>query len=176
MKTKTAGLVVALMCFRLMAADEAAPARRPAAEGLNRPQARLGAGPGGAGNFEQVLTDGQRQKLREYMQADAAKLRASQQELMRLRRELQEAVMTGKAEEAVIRQKTEAIGKLEGEVLALRMNALAKVAASLTPEQKDRIKEMSEQMRTERPGLGARPREGDAPRTREPAAPPPPDK
>jgi hypothetical protein len=57
------------------------------------------------------------------------------------------------------------------------MTAMSKVAATFTPEQKQKIKDMSEQMRSARPGLGAGPREGDAPRPpREPAAPPPPAK
>jgi Spy/CpxP family protein refolding chaperone len=97
--------------------------------------------------------------------------------MMALRRELQEAVVSGKADDSFIKQKSEAIAKLEAEILAARMSAMAKVAATLTPEQKEQIKEASEQLRTARPGLGAGGREGTAPRApREPAAPPPPEK
>ena len=59
------------------------------------------------------------------------------------------------------------------------MTAMAKIAATITPEQKEKIKEIAGQMRAERPGLGAGPglRDGDAPvRRGEPAAPPPPEK
>ena len=56
------------------------------------------------------------------------------------------------------------------------MMALSKVAATLTTEQRDKIKEMTEQARAARPGLSAGVREADAPRKVEPAAPPPPEK
>jgi Spy/CpxP family protein refolding chaperone len=111
------------------------------------------------------------------MQADAKTLRANQQESAKLRRELREAVLSGSADEAAIRQKSEAIAKLDGELLAARMAALAKVAATLTPEQKEKIKEVSKPPRNARPGLGAGRRDGDALRPPpEPAAPPPPEK
>ena len=165
-----------LLAVRLFAADPATTPRRPAPGDIpNRPQAGMAAPAVGMGAFDRVLYDEQRQKLSEYTQASAEKSRTSQMESLKLRRELQESVMTGEATDALIKEKSEAIAKLDAEVLAARMSAMAKIAATLTPEQKEKIKEMGTQMRATRPGLGAGPRD-PAPPAREPAAPPPPAK
>ncbi len=156
----------------LLAADERPP-RRPATEGAPRP---LRGEAGGFPGLERVLTDEQRETLREHMQAGGKALRAAQQELMQLRSELNEAVLAGKATAAVIKEKTEAIAKLDAEQLRARMTALSKIAATLSEEQREKLKDLGEQLRAGRPGLGAGPREGEAPVRREPAAPPPPEK
>jgi len=175
MKPKILLFASLLLTSQLIAA-EAKPARR-AANAPKRPQAGLAAPPGDAGKFERVLNDEQRQKLREYIQANGEKLRARRQETVKLRRELQDAVISGQADEAAIKEKSEAIARLEGEMLSARMNALAKVAATLTAEQKEKIKEMSEQVRAARPKSGAGLRKGTAPLgPPEPAAPRPPEK
>ena len=155
-----------------MAADEKPP-RRPAAEGAARP---LRGEAGGLPGLERVLTDEQRETLREHMQAGGKALRAAQQELVQLRRELNEAVLAGQATAAMIKEKTEAIAKLDAEQLRARMTARAQIAATLTEEQRAKLKDMGEQLRAGRPGLGSGPREGEAPARREPAAPPPPEK
>jgi len=176
MKAKTILLVSVLCAAPLFAADEQQPPRRPV-DGPARAQAGFGGPLSSLGAFERVLTDEQRQKLREYTRENSEKARVSQQEAMKMRRELQESVLGGQADEAAIKQKSEAIAKLEAEVFAARLYAMAKVAATFTPEQKEKIKELGEQMRSQRPGLGAGPRDGEPPRTpREPAAPPPPAK
>lgn len=167
-------LLVFLLATPLIAADSGAPARRDVA-GMNRPQASPGGPAVGMGALGQVLTEEQRRMLREYAQAGSEKARTLQVEAFRLRRELQESVLAGEADEAAIRQKSEAIARLETEALAARMSALARVAATLTPEQKRKIKELSAQAR---PG-GRRLRAGQRqapPAIREPAAPPPPEK
>jgi Spy/CpxP family protein refolding chaperone len=168
----------ALLAVQLLAAEKPKAARRAAIDGPNRPRAGLAAAAaGGTGAFEQVLTDEQRKKFREFTQANGEQNRASQQELIKLRRELQEAVVDGKADEAFIKARTEAIAKVDAEVLAARMSAMAKVAVSFTPEQKEKMKELSKSLRPARPGLGAGRRNADGPpRPREPAAPPPPEK
>jgi Spy/CpxP family protein refolding chaperone len=174
MKVKVLLFASALLTTQWLAAADA-PARPT--DGAARAQAGFGGPLSSLGGFERILTDEQRQKLREYTQANGEKSRASQQQAIQLRRELQESVLSGNASEASIKEKSEAISKLEADVLAARMTAMSKVAATFTPEQKQKIKDMSEQMRSARPGLGAGPREDDAPRPpREPAAPPPPAK
>jgi Spy/CpxP family protein refolding chaperone len=177
MKLNTLLFMALALAANLFAADEPNRATRSAAEAGRRLPSNVAGPLGGLGAFDRVLTDGQRQKLREYTQANNEKTRAGQQEAMRLRRELQQDVMNGKAGEAAIKAKTDEIAKLEAAALAGRMNALAQVAATLTPEQKEQIKQMSEQSRAARPGLGAGPRGGEAPGPAgEPAAPPPPAK
>jgi Spy/CpxP family protein refolding chaperone len=159
-----------LLTFQLIAADNAKPTRRGPVDGANRPGAAVGA-------FEQILTDEQRREFREQMRASAGKTHSSQQELAKLRHELQEGVFNGKATEEFIKAKTEAIAKLDAEVLAARMNAMAKIVPSLTPEQKEKLKELTVQLRNARPGLGAGRRNAEGPPPpREPAAPPPPEK
>jgi Spy/CpxP family protein refolding chaperone len=166
------GLVAATPLF---AADSEKPGR-PAKSAARLP-AGIAGPQGGAAAFERVLTPEQRQKLREANQARTGKIRAGQEEALKLRRELQEAVLNGQASEEVIQSRTAAIARIEAEGLAARMSALASVAGTLTPEQKEKIKEMSASMRPVRPGLGAGARNSDGPRlNREPAAPPPPAK
>jgi len=167
-------LVMALGAGPLLAADTEKPVRR-SAKAPARSQTGVAGPQGGLATFERVLTDEQRQKLREATQANAANIRGKQQEAFKLRRELQEAALAGRTTEAEIKQKSELIAKLEGEALAARMNAIAQIAATLTAEQKQKIKEMSEPVPPVRPGLGAGARTGAPPRlSREPAAPPPP--
>jgi Spy/CpxP family protein refolding chaperone len=169
-------MTLAIVASPLLAADAEKPVRR-SAKALDRSQAGIAGPQGGVAAFERVLTEEQRQKLREATQANAEKIRGNQQAAIKLRRDLQEATLAGQANETEIKQKAEAIAKLEAEALAARMNAIAQIAATLTPEQKQKIKEMSQQVRPVRPGLGAGARTGDAPRlSREPAAPPPPGK
>ena len=167
MKTQLWLMAALLLVGRSMAAD-AKPARR-----LAREQAMA---PAGAMGFERVLTDAQRQQMRDYIQEQTPDFRESMQKLGQLRRELQEAVLAGKADEKVIKEKTDAIGKLESEQLRVRMAALAKVASTFTADQKEKIKEMSERPRAARPGLRPRRADGEAPGKAEPAAPPPADK
>jgi len=157
-----------LLALSLMAADPEKAARRPAA-------AAAGAG-GVPAALDRVLTDEQRETLRGYLKAGARELRAGQQELMKLRQELQEAVLAAQASTAFIKEKTEAIARLDAEQLRARMTALSKIAATLTAEQREKLKNMGEQLRAGRPGRAAALREGGAPAPFEPAAPPPPDK
>ena len=172
MKSKFIFLIATILACRLCAADAEKPLRRPANAGGGPGLAQGGNGPMG---FERVLTDEQRQKLREAMQEQGGDFRQNMQKVAQLRRELNEAVFTGKADEKMIKEKTDEIAKLDAEQLKVRMMALSKVAATLTPEQKEKIKEMGEQVRA-RPGLGGGARDAEAPRKVEPAAPPPPEK
>ena len=105
--------------------------------------------------FERVLTDEQRQQMREFMQAQGASMREGQQKLVQLRSELQEAAFNGKAEEKFVKQKTDEIAKLEAEQLRIRTLALAKVAATFTDEQKAQVKEMTGRLNAARARLAA---------------------
>lgn len=175
MKVRFLLLILIVATTQLVAADAEKRARRAASGKAAAKQQSSGPASGMA--FEQILTEEQRHKVREYLQGQAEALRENRQEATRLRRELQEAVLNGKADEAAIRQRTEAIAKLEAEALTARMAALSKVAADLTPEQKEKLKELGQSSRRARPGLGGTRRDGITPLPpREPAAPPPPDK
>ena len=166
MTAKLIAIVALTLAAQLSAADANKALRRNVAEAV-------GANKSG---FEQVLTDEQRKQVREFMLGQGVDFRENIQELAQLRRELQEAALNGKADEKFIKEKTEAIAKLDAEQLRVRTLALAKVAASLTPEQREKIKKISDRIRAERPGLGAGLREKEVLRKGDPAAPPPPEK
>ena len=168
MKAKLIAILAVTLAVPLSAADAEKKAQRRAAAEAVRGKAPA--------MFEQVLTDEQRQQVREFMAGQGTDFRENVQKLAQLRRELHEAALNGKADEKFIKEKTEAIAKLDAEQLRVRTLALAKVAASLTPEQRQRIKEMGDRIRAERPGLGAGLREKEVLRKGDPAAPPPPEK
>src|SRR6266576_1193748 len=113
MKTMLLLFASGLLVCQLHAAGAEKPAPRAAAGGLGRPGRELAGPAGTAGGIERVLTDEQRQKMRESMKAGGEKLREAQQEMMKARRELQEAVLSGKADETFIKEKADVIGKLE---------------------------------------------------------------
>ncbi len=169
MRTKLIAITALTLALQLSAADaqKTKSLRRAAGEAAG---AKKFAG------FEQVLTDEQRKQVREFMREHGSDFRESIQKLAQLRGELQEMALSGKADEKIIKEKTDAIAKLESEQLRVRTLALAKIAASLTPEQREKIKEMSERIRAERPGLGAGLPDREIPRKGDPAAPPPPEK
>ncbi|HEY0548699.1 MAG TPA: Spy/CpxP family protein refolding chaperone [Verrucomicrobiae bacterium] len=168
MVAKLTAIFAVTLVVQLSAADAAKKAQRRAAVEA--------AGGNVPATFEQMLTDDQRQQIREFMLGQGTDFRENLQKLAQLRRELQEAALNGKADEQFIKEKTEAIAKLDAEQLRVRTLALVKVAASLTPEQRQKIKEMGDRLRTERPGLGGRLRDKEIPRKGDPAAPPPPEK
>jgi Spy/CpxP family protein refolding chaperone len=177
MKTFLLFSIVTILAASLHAADGEKTSRAEKADVPRRPGAAGAAG--GPVAFERVLTDAQRQQMREFIQAQGADLRESQQKALQLRRELQEAAFSGKADDKFVKQKTDEIAKLDAEQLRIRTLALAKVAASFTDEQKAQVKEMTERVNAARAPLGGglRGRDGEeAPRRRDPAAPPPPEK
>lgn len=145
----------------LPAADGEKTPRQPAAQ-------RAATGAGGADAIERILTEDQRQEMREFVRSQGGSFLRDMQQMSELRRELMESALNGKATESWVREKTQAIARLEAEQLTVRTLALAKVAGSLTDEQRTKIKELSERLRS--------PRAEAVPRQREAAAPPPPEK
>lgn len=177
MKSSFVFFTVAVLALQLHAADAEKPGRPANAEAARRP-ALAGGAAGGPVAFERVLTEEQRQQMREFSQVQGAPMRENQQQAVQLRRELQEAAFNGQADAKFVKEKTDKIARLESEQLRVRTMALAKVAASFTPEQRAQIKEMTERVNAVRAPLGGGKREGEgeAPRRREPAAPAPPEK
>ena len=166
-----------VLAATLPAADAEKRARPEKTDAPRRP---VLAGPAnGPVAFERVLTEAQRQQVRELVQAQGASMRESQQNSAQLRRELQEHAFSGQADAKLIKETTEKIAKLEAEQLGLRTLALAKVAETFTEEQRAQVKQMSERLNAARAPLagGLRGKDGEeALRRREPAAPPPPEK
>lgn len=98
--------------------------------------------PGGAGNrgggrfFGNMLDEKQQQLLMEAMQANAAEINALQEKLRTAQQELVKAVLAEKYDEQVVKQKAEAVAKLQVDMTMLRAKAISSVTPTLTAEQK----------------------------------------
>jgi Spy/CpxP family protein refolding chaperone len=86
------------------------------------------------------LTDEQRQSLRAAMQSQREKMRDIEMKVRDARKEMFEAAVSGKFDEAVVRTKAEGVAKLEAERSVLMAKALSQMTPPLTPEQIEKIK------------------------------------
>jgi Spy/CpxP family protein refolding chaperone len=102
-------------------------------------------GPGGApggggfqrgGGFGVNLDDKQRELLRECMQKDTDKLRELDEKLRAAQTELMKAVLGEKYDEKAVREKAEAVAKIQVETTLLRSKCVSTLAPTLTPEQR----------------------------------------
>lgn len=87
------------------------------------------------------LDDQQRQLYQEAVQKDTDKLRALDEKLRVAQKELVEAVLSSSYDEKVVQTKAEAVAKIQVEITMLRAAALATVAPTLKPEQKQQLVE-----------------------------------
>lgn len=94
-------------------------------------------GPGGPG----VLTQDQRTKLRESMQASEADLTALNQKLAAAQKAAVNAALTKDADEAGVRAKIEAVAKIQTDIAMLRFKAVKQIASTVTAEQKTQMEE-----------------------------------
>jgi len=107
-------------------------------------------GPGAAGRFSQgfervlsVLTDEQRASMREAMVADREKIRELEQKIRESRKELFDLGLREKFDEAAVREKANAVAKLDAEMTVLRVKAISRIRPPLTAEQIEKIKNSS---------------------------------
>jgi len=147
--SKTIGacaITTILAAFALIAADSPAPP--PGRPGPG------GGGPGGAGgpgNFQGprgggggmmmggVLDDQQRELYRQASQKNMDELRRLDEKLRAAQKELVKAAIAEKYDEAAVREKAEAVGKIQVQITTLRAKALSAVAPTLKPEQRDQL-------------------------------------
>ncbi len=94
-------------------------------------------GGGGRGGFG--LDEQQRTLFREALQKDSDKIRALDEKLRVAQKELVDAVLAATYDEKVVKEKAEAVAKIQVEMTMLRSKALATVAPTLKPEQKQEI-------------------------------------
>ena len=156
----TSAVAAGLMCSSALvfAADEATPPpttqnqRDDAARG-NRgnaggPDARGGRGnfTGGGGNFggrggfgALNLDDKQNELLREAMQAENDELRKLSEKLQAAQKELVKVVIAEKYDEKAVREKADAVSKIQTEITILRAKAFATLSPTLKPEQRDAL-------------------------------------
>lgn len=117
----------------LLAAE--APAERP---GRDRPDP---AGPRGGFGGGLMLDEKQREVLREAVQNHREELGRLNERLRQAQRELAEAMLAEKQDQALIRQKAEAVAKAEVELTLVRAQVIAAVAPTLRPEQRQQFLE-----------------------------------
>jgi hypothetical protein len=100
-------------------------------------QARAQA-PGGGGG---VLTQEQRTQLRESMQSSQEAMAPLNEKLAAAQKEVLKAAMAKAPDEKVIREKVEAVGKIQTEIAMLRFKSVKGVLSTITDEQKTQIEE-----------------------------------
>ena len=98
-------------------------------------QAPGGGGGGGRGGMG-VLTQEQRTKMRETVQADLAPL---MEKLAAAQKEAAKAALAENASEQTVKAKIEAVTKIQAEMALLRFKGIKAIAASLTAEQKTQL-------------------------------------
>lgn len=90
-------------------------------------------------NFGFGLDEKQRELYREASQKDSEELRKLEDKLRAAQKELVHAVLAEKYDEKAAREKAEAVAKLQTEITLLRAKALATVAPTLKPEQREQL-------------------------------------
>jgi Spy/CpxP family protein refolding chaperone len=145
MKTKSLGHTISVMLaggllstLALAAAETAPPppGERPAQGERGRGERPAAQRPmaGGIGLDEQ-----QRELLREAMQKNQDELRKLDEQMRTAQRELTKTVLAEKYDEKAVREKAEAVAKIQVQQTVLRAQAIAKVAPTLAPEQRERL-------------------------------------
>jgi hypothetical protein len=87
------------------------------------------------------LDEQQRQAFDDAMQKESEKLRDLEEKLRTAQRELLEATLAADYSETTVRGKAEAVAKIQVDMTMLRAKALASVASTLKPEQKQQLLE-----------------------------------
>ena len=132
-----AGLLGAAMA---QGADVPATATPPP----NAPPNRGGGGGGGGGKrgmaaMGNFLDDQQLTLLRENLQKQGEARNKIQSKMMEAQKALMQAVLAEKQDDAVLREKADAVAKLQAEMTVLMAKAFAPVIPTLKPEQRDTL-------------------------------------
>lgn len=156
----TSAVAAGLMCSSALvfAADEATPPpatqnQRDDAVRRNRgnvdvqdPRGGRGNFAGGGGNFGGRggfgglnLDDKQNELLREAMQAENDELRKLSEKLQAAQKELVKVVIAEKYDEKAVREKADAVSRIQTDITVLRAKAFATLSPTLKPEQRDAL-------------------------------------
>jgi Spy/CpxP family protein refolding chaperone len=145
MKKSLIALLLTGFLSTLIAFSQTAPANPGGQGGQGGRGGRGGGGTGGFGGGAlggaRVLDDQQMQLYREAVQKDRDKLTALDEKLRAAQKELIDATLASNYDEKVVREKAEAVGKIQTEITVLRAKGLATVAPTLKPEQKQQLVE-----------------------------------
>ncbi len=98
---------------------------------------------GGAGQglplMEQVLTEDQRDSLRQTMESQREKMRGLQEKIRDARKALMTAALTDEFKDEVVKAKALEVARLEAEMSVLRLKAFSEVQPALSKEQLEKI-------------------------------------
>jgi uncharacterized membrane protein len=90
-----------------------------------------------------VLDQDQWDLLRQSLQKDSDQLSALEEKLRAAQKELIQACVAATYDEKVVREKAEAVSKIQVEITIVRAQSIAVVAPTLKPEQKDQMADSS---------------------------------
>lgn len=121
--------------------DQPQPERQfqPPGGGQFRPQAGVMGGLAGL-QVMRVLTEEQRQSMRDALQDQREKMQPIEQQLREARKDILAAGLGEKFDETAVREKALKIAKLEAELTVLRAKALSHIKPPLSAEQIEQIK------------------------------------
>lgn len=128
--------VCSLMAVGFMSVSILHAADAPAPGGGGRPD-RAGGARGGMGGM--VLDDKQRELYREAMQKNGDELRSLNDKLQAAQKDLVKATIAEKYDEKVVREKAEAVAKVQTDITVLRAKAFSSVSPTLKPEQREQL-------------------------------------
>jgi Spy/CpxP family protein refolding chaperone len=113
-------------------------AQDPAAGGNNFQRGNNGGGFNGAG-FNFNFDDKQRELLQEARQGGNDELRKLNEKLVEAQKDYVKAVVAEKYDESTVREKADAIGRIQAQILALNAKSFATVSPTLKPEQRETL-------------------------------------
>ena len=85
------------------------------------------------------LDDKQRELLRDAMQKNTDEVRALDEKLRAAQKEVVKATLAEKFEEKVVREKLDAVAKIQTDISMLRAKAFSPIAPTLKPEQREQL-------------------------------------
>ncbi len=100
----------------------------------------------GGGGMGGGLTQEQRTKMREAMQASQSELTQLNEKLAAAQKEAVTAALAKDANEKTVRAKIEAVARIQTDIAVLRFKGVKEISSTLTEDQKTRM--------LERPGMG----------------------
>lgn len=89
--------------------------------------------------MEQLLTEDQRDSMRQAMESQREKMRGLQEKIRDARKSLMKAALTDDFKEDAVHAKALEVAKLEADMSVLRLKALAEVQPALSKEQLEKL-------------------------------------
>jgi Spy/CpxP family protein refolding chaperone len=86
-----------------------------------------------------MLDDKQRELLREAMQKSRDEMRTLDEKFRNAQKELVTAAIAEKPDDKAIREKADAVAKIQADMMVLRAKAFSSVAPTLKPEQREQL-------------------------------------